>query len=219
MLDPSKIIPPILAGLPDETVHVVMAAAIERSVPAGAALFHEEDAADQLTLILGGSVRVWRTSSSGAAITLHVLGPGDIPGCVAVIRRTPYPASATTSAPTRILTWPAERIRALISQHPPFAANLLDVVAARNEEMLQRLHEVSTLHVPPRVARVLIRMIDESGRPDVAQSRQDIAELAATTLHTVSRLMSRWHRDGVVRAGRGRVLVLDRARLEKLAEG
>lgn len=210
---------PFLAHLPGEIACQVLQGAAERTIPAGTALFREEDEADQLNAIVDGNVRIWRTSSKGAAITLHLLGSGDLPGCVAVIRRTPYPATATALAPTRVLTWPAERFRALIARHPQLAANLLEVIARRNDEMLQRLHEVSTLSVAPRVARVLIRMADERAAGDVLLSRQDIAELTATTLHTVSRLTSRWHRAGIVSAGRGRVAVLDRERLMAIAEG
>lgn len=208
-----------LAGLPDSVADSILATAIERSFPGGTALFREEDPADQLILIVSGHVRVWRTSPRGSAITLHALGPGDLPGCVAVIRRTPYPATATAQSPSKVLVWPAERIREFMAAYPRLAANLLDFVAARNEEMLQRLHEVSTLGVGPRVARALVRATIANETDEIALSRQEIAELTATTLHTVSRLLSRWHRSGIVSAGRGKVTVKDHSRLAAIGEG
>ncbi|WP_326523855.1 Crp/Fnr family transcriptional regulator [Sphingomonas sp.] len=208
-----------LAGLSAGVADDILAAATERTFAKGTALFREEDSADQLVLIVAGSVRVWRTSPRGSAITLHRLGPGDLPGCTAVIRRTPYPATATAQSPARVLMWPAERIRGLFAAHPRLAANLLDSVAARNEELLQRLHEVSTLGVGPRVARTLVRATIADKTDEIALSRQEIAELTATTLHTVSRLLSRWHRGGIVAAGRGRVTIVDRTRLAAIGEG
>lgn len=54
---------------------------------------------------------------------------------------------------------------------------------------------------------------------DFPISRQDIAEMTGTTLHTVSRLMSAWEGKGLVRSGRQKVTVVEPHRLLMLAEG
>jgi CRP-like cAMP-binding protein len=50
-------------------------------------------------------------------------------------------------------------------------------------------------------------------------SRQDIAEMTATTLHTVSRIMSAWEAAGVIEGGRQRITIRDRTRLQTIADG
>ena len=54
---------------------------------------------------------------------------------------------------------------------------------------------------------------------DFPLSRQDVAELTGTTLHTVSRLFSAWESRGIVKGGRQKLLVRDKARLEAMADG
>jgi CRP-like cAMP-binding protein len=54
---------------------------------------------------------------------------------------------------------------------------------------------------------------------DFPISRQDIAEMTGTTLHTVSRLLSAWEESGLVKSGRQKVTVLEPHRLLLLAEG
>jgi CRP-like cAMP-binding protein len=54
---------------------------------------------------------------------------------------------------------------------------------------------------------------------DFPLSRQDIAEMTATTLHTVSRIMSAWEAAGVIEGGRQRIAIRDRARLQTIADG
>jgi CRP-like cAMP-binding protein len=49
-------------------------------------------------------------------------------------------------------------------------------------------------------------------------SRQQIAEMTGTTLHTVSRLISAWESQGIVRGTRQKVLVLDSQALWRIAE-
>jgi CRP-like cAMP-binding protein len=211
----------LFEGISDEVDDLLRRAASTRAYRAGQVLMYEEDPADQFLLLMEGRVRVWRTSTHGTAMTVHMLGPGAMPGCVAAFRQIAYPATVTALTDIRALSWPSERMRQLVMAHPALAANFVQMIAKRNEEMLQRLHEVSTLPVAQRVARALLRLAaDETpvdGAVQVGLSRQDLAELTATTLHTVSRLVSRWERAGIVAAGRKRVRILDPQRL--VAEG
>lgn len=215
---------PLLAEASPDVIDLMRRTGTVRHFAAGQTLFHEEDSADHLILILEGEVRVWRTSARGAAMTVHLLRAGDLPGCAAAFRQFPYPASATAITAVTVMAWPAERARQLLEQHPTLALNALGIVAAYNEEMLQRLHEVSTQPVEQRVARALTRLLGREPEDDgteriVPLSRQGLAELSATTLHTVSRLISRWEARGIVRGGRGRVHVRRRDELARLAEG
>jgi CRP-like cAMP-binding protein len=53
---------------------------------------------------------------------------------------------------------------------------------------------------------------------DFPLSRQDLAEMIGTTLHTVSRTLSDWEESGLVEPGRQRVTVRDLAGLQALAK-
>ena len=53
---------------------------------------------------------------------------------------------------------------------------------------------------------------------DLRLSREDIAQMTGTTLFTVSRLFSRLEADGVIEAGRQRVVVLNPHALTTLAD-
>ena len=92
--------------------------------------------------------------------------------------------------------------------------------------MQNRVVEMSTEQVERRVARALLRLVNQTGRKtregiliDFPISRQDIAEMTGTTLHTVSRLLSAWEASGIVRSGRQKVTVVEPHRLFLLAEG
>jgi CRP/FNR family transcriptional regulator, nitrogen oxide reductase regulator len=55
-------------------------------------------------------------------------------------------------------------------------------------------------------------------RIDFPISRQDIAEMTGTTVHTVSRIFSTWESRGLIEGGRQKLLVRDLAELAALAE-
>ena len=98
-------------------------------------------------------------------------------------------------------------------QHRPrtgaLAANALQTVGSRLQEAHTRVVEMSTEQVERRVAHALLRLAKQAGRKvekgvriDFPISRQDVAEMTGTTLHTVSRILSAWEAQGWVEGGR-----------------
>jgi CRP-like cAMP-binding protein len=68
--------------------------------------------------------------------------------------------------------------------------------------------------VAQRVARTLLRLARQAGQREeegvligLPLSRENLAEMTGTTLYTVSRILSGWEEQGLVEAGRERVLI------------
>ena len=83
--------------------------------------------------------------------------------------------------------------------------------------------ELATQAVEQRVAGALLRLANQSGRkvPEGIEiafpiTRGDIAEMTGTTLHTVSRLLAAWERDGIVASTRRHIVVTQPHRLAVL---
>ncbi len=55
-------------------------------------------------------------------------------------------------------------------------------------------------------------------RIDFPLSREDIAQMTGTTLHTVSRILSRWEEAGLVESGRQRITIRQPHGLVTIAE-
>jgi CRP-like cAMP-binding protein len=82
--------------------------------------------------------------------------------------------------------------------------------------VLTAAQELATERVPTRLARALLRVAEHGGIVEAEGvriahplTRQELAELTGTTLFTVSRLMSRWESEGLLKTGRGAVTILD----------
>ena len=74
-------------------------------------------------------------------------------------------------------------------------------------------------HALLRLAKQAGKKVDAGIEIDFPISRQDIAEMTGTTLHTVSRILSAWEAEGLVEGGRQRIVLRDAHRLQGLAEG
>ena len=189
-------------------------------------LFHQGDAPAQLIVVGKGFVKMGQVSGRGEASIIRIMEPGDVIGCVAVFRRTPYPATATTLMDSVLLSWPATWILDLLDHYPEMRANALDIVGGRAEELVQGLHGMATARVERRIARVLLRLAERTGQaaPEGTEigfplSRQEIAEMVGTDVFGVSRVLRRWADQRLVIADRLRVVLLDPRHLTRIADG
>ena len=222
----------LIAGLPQfegmeprDLDHVLGGAHAQR-VAREAAIFEQEGEAHFFYLLLDGHVRVVKTTADGQQVIVRYISAGELLGIAHALGRTTYPASAIAAVDCVVLAWPS-RLWAEFSQlYPAFGAATYKTVGARLQEAHTRVVEMSTQQVEQRVAHALLRLVKQTGKKsdegiliDFPISRQDIAEMTGTTLHTVSRLLSLWETKGLVRSGRQKVTIVEPHRLLLLAEG
>lgn len=193
--------------------------AVFRRFTPGESLFSQGDAPRELFVIDSGRVKVWRATEEGVAITLTLIGPGALLGTLGAAQNHPHNATATAVTMVEAVAWGIADMRRIMADDPALAATILRTVTNYAEQMIERLEEVSAVPIEQRLARTLLRQaerldVDE----EVPLSRQDLADLTSSTLPTVSRIMSKWRRDRLISGTRGKVRILDAARLADVGE-
>jgi CRP-like cAMP-binding protein len=216
----------IFQGVPAEDIDAVLALARPRRLAEGAAAFHQGATAKEFFLLLHGRLKVQQTSPDGQQVVVRHINPGGLFGIAEAMHRPDYPATAIAVVESLALVWPASQWGTLMARNPAFAAGVLQTIGERLQDAHSRIRELSTEAVERRIAHAILRLVNQAGRKtaagieiDFPVTRADIAEMAGTTLHTVSRLMSGWQQRGLVTLGRRRVTVNDPHRLFLLAEG
>jgi CRP-like cAMP-binding protein len=100
----------------------------------------------------------------------------------------------------------------------------MDTIRTYTEEMQARYRELATEQVDQRVARGLLRLTMQIGRKlpeggiEIILSRQDIAQMSGTTIFTISRIFSKWEQQGLIEAGRERVVIRNPHGLVSIAD-
>jgi CRP-like cAMP-binding protein len=216
----------LFRSLPGETVDAVLAFAHARRIARDEPAFSQGDEATEFFVLLSGRLKVVRTAPDGSQIVVRHVNPGDLFGIAQAIGRTDYPGTATALTDSVALAWPNARWNDLSALNPAFAGNAMRVVGSRLQEAHDRIGELSNEEVERRVAHAVLRLVNQAGvrtdegvRIDIPITRQDIAEMTGTTLHTVSRIMSSWEDRGLVRSSRKQVIVRDPHRLLLVADG
>lgn len=190
----------------------------------GESLFAQGDAATSFFLLVQGRVKIQQLTPHGRQIVLIVAGPGEFFGLASGIGLSTYPAAAVAVMPGLAAVWPSPAWERLAASHPDVARNAMRNVGQRLLEMQTRLREISAERVEKRIARAILRLVQQSGVKmddgvmiDFPISRQDIAEMTGTTLHTVSRTLAAWEQSGTLIGGRRRIHVRDAQALHRLA--
>ncbi|KJS18681.1 MAG: Crp/Fnr family transcriptional regulator [Hoeflea sp. BRH_c9] len=216
---------PAFAGLSGVDMDAVLSLARSSRFPKGSEVFSQDEEAGSFFLLLSGHIRVVRTTPDGEQVIARYINEGELFGIAVAMGRTTYPASAVAAVDCVVLSWPNGAWEDLQSHVPGFGANAYQTIGARLQDTQSRVIEMSTRQVEQRVASAVMRLAQQSGRKtengveiDFPISRQDIAEMTGSTLHTVSRLMSAWEEDGIVRSGRQKVTVIDPHALMLVAE-
>lgn len=189
-------------------------------------VFEQEQEAHSFFLLLDGHVRVVKSTPDGQEVTVRYISPGELMGIAAALGLTTYPANAVAAVDCVVLAWPSQLWPTFATSFPSFSANTYKVVGSRLQDAHTRVVEMSTEQVEQRVAHALLKLVKQSGKKteegiliDFPISRQDVAEMTGTTLHTVSRLLSAWEDQGLVKSSRQRVVVIEPHRLLVIAEG
>lgn len=215
---------PLFGGLGPAELDDVLRDARSLRVEKNAAVFEQGAEAASFFLLLHGHVRAAKTTPDGHQMVVRYVSPGEIFGVAPAIGLTRYPATATAVADSVVLAWPSVRWSDLAARYPSIAAGAMQTIGARLQEAHTRIIEMTTEEVERRVAHALLRLAKQAGRKiekgieiDFPISRQDLAEMTGTTLHSVSRVLSAWEKSGLVEGGRQRIVLADPHGLFQLA--
>lgn len=212
--------------LPDESLDALLQLAQTHLLTTGQAVFNQGDNADRFYVLLHGNMKVVQTTPDGEQVVVRYVIPGEVFGIAHAMRRPNYPATALAVHESLVLSWPSSTWDQFTTNNPHFALSVLQTVGQRLQDAHARIQELSTEEVEQRVARAILRLVDQSGKEtdegiviNFPITRQEIAEMTGTTLHTVSRLLSAWRNQGLVKSGRKRIVVCSLDELIRRAEG
>ncbi len=212
----------LFRGVAVEVLREVQAVSFRRKFAAGETVYQQEDPVTTFYIIVVGRVRITQTTLDGQQVIIRYLGPGDVVGYAALTGAETHPGAATAVDDSHLLGMPAVTLREIMSRNARVAMNAVALMGERYRDLQIRLRELATEKVERRIAHTLLRLAQQAGRRtsrgvEIAfpLSRQDLAEMTGTTLHTVSRTLSGWEGRGLVNSGRRRVVI---ARPEALAD-
>jgi CRP/FNR family transcriptional regulator, nitrogen oxide reductase regulator len=122
------------------------------------------------------------------------------------------------------LAWDGAEMTSLMLRFPSVAINAARLVAQRLHDLQRQHREVMTERADRRIARALLRLLRHTGQAiggglEIAfpLSQHELAQMAGTTVFTVSRTLGHWESEGVLERGRRKVVIRQPETLLRIA--
>jgi CRP/FNR family transcriptional regulator len=180
----------------------------------------EGDWTDSLYFIVSGLVKVYKTSHQGKEQVLHIAPPGDSLNDVSLYDGGPNAAGMVALTPVVLYAIKKDDILRVLNSNPRLMMNVIGALAARIRRDSNLLEDLSSSQVLARLAKLFLgRYGGEELTEGLNLTQKDIASLVGSSREMVNRSLKIIEDMGGIRMSRRKVTVLDRAILQKVAEG
>ena len=214
----------LFSGLDEEYLAEVAAISVKRTFAKGESLFHEGDTATGFFLLAAGSMKLCKVSPDGKEKVLHFVHPNETFAEAAFFGDGTYPAEARSLEKGSALFFPRQAFMGLLERNPRFSLNLIISLSQLLRSFARQIEELSFAEVPARLAAYLIETASKKSTSyqgktylDLDMKKGELASSLGTVSETLSRTFKKLKEEAVIDVEGSRVIILDMARLQKLA--
>jgi CRP-like cAMP-binding protein len=217
---------PLFAAMTRTELETVVGMASRRRFRRGQSIFQKGDPGGALLAVLSGRVRIASVSTEGKEVTLNVINRGEVFGEIALLDGKPRSADAIAIEDTVTLALERRDFLPFVLGNPDLAGRLLAILCERLRRTSMALEDLALFDLPARLARVLLQLAADYGRPcaqgvriDLKLSQRDLSGLIASTRESVNKQLRLWRAQGLVRVDGAYLIVADPVRLRAVVDG
>jgi len=182
-------------------------------------LFSQGDEADAFYLVCSGRIALGLDSADGRELVINEMHPGDGFGELGLITGEPRSTSAVASEASIVLVILRRDFMVVLESEPALARNLLQTMASRLSTASEREGALAFLNAPSRLAKVLVQLDRKASTLGyITISQEELGSRVGLARQTVAELLGKWRRAGWILTGRGKIVLLNRAALRRVAE-
>jgi CRP-like cAMP-binding protein len=186
---------------------------IEREFKKDEIVFLEGEPCQGLYIVRAGSVKIFKLSPEGREQVLSYTRAGGSFNEVAVFDGGPNPANVSAAEETTLWIVPRAAVIDLIQRNPVVALAIIQNLGMRLRHLVGLVEDLSLRQVSARLAKLLLETASGQSRP---LTQQEMAARLGTVREMISRSLRQMEMRGLVKVERGRIVIVDRAGLEKL---
>jgi len=186
-------------------------------------IFLECDQPRNLYVVVKGEVKLLKQTEDGRETIVEMAYPGEIFGEEAIFDGQPYPMTAQALDEVELLSISRTDFFTFMRDNPDLALEIITELGARLREAQNTIRALAMERVEWRIARVLLMLSRKAGivesdgvSIDLPLTRQDIADMAATTVETTIRVLSNFKKMGLVETEKGKIILRDKKHLEEM---
>ena len=214
----------IFGGIPEDILHHLAEASLERTYKKGQLVFHQEDSGDSLFVVVEGRIKVFVTSEEGEEMVLVVVRPPEVFGELALIDGGRRSASAEALETTKLLALDRKTFLELLQRHPALTDALLRSLGGVVRRLTGQASDFVFLDLPGRIAKVLVTLAEEQdggdgdSTLDLHMTQANLAGMVGGSRQSVNQILHDFERRGYLEI-HGRQVALRRVDLLRRRAG
>lgn len=206
----------LLNSLSDEEVGDLASSSHLTHVQRGEIIWLRGSDVDFFGIVGTGFVKMLRSTASGQDVTTEVMGPGQIFGLLGAIEGCSCPQTAQAVCNVWLLRVNKLKFLTLYRENFVLKEALLSRTTNRLRTSYDMFAQMSTGQVSQRISTILLMLADSYGKKngssvdlEIPLTRQDIAEMAGTTVETTIRILSNWQKRKLISTSHKQISILD----------
>ncbi|WP_432664565.1 Crp/Fnr family transcriptional regulator [Wukongibacter baidiensis] len=212
---------PIFSQLKDDDLNKILSITIQKKYKKGSVIFMEGDKGEAFYFIKSGKIKISKSSKDGKELILNIYGENHVFAEVTIFNDISYPATAEVIEDAVVGVIRNYDLEKLIKSNTELGFNLIKILSKRLFNAQMKLKQLALNDTYSRTADTLIRLsknvgIERNGQIefDLDLSRQELANMIGTARETVSRILSRFKKEGSIDISGKKMVIKDIEKLE-----
>lgn len=181
-------------------------------------VYREGEHPSFLFFIQKGNVKTFKTNESGKELIINIYQEGDFLGYQNLMTDSVYSESASAIEDTELLLIPKSEFNDLLFRNKQVAQKFIGLLAKEIKENEEQLIQLAYNSVRKRIAEALLLFYEKKTLVNglLRLSREDLSNLAGTSLETAIRTLSDFKEEGLVDIISGKIKFVNIPGLEDM---
>lgn len=215
----------MFCNLRDDALQYLDQIGVQVRYPAHASIFQQGETARALHILCSGSVKLFTTSREGKTMILKIAWPGDVLGLSALLSQSEYEVTAETIEPCQVKTLHKDEFLTFIDRFGEAARHSLESMSNDYQSAFRDARRLSlATSAASRLANVLLDLAQNAacGKAEMhftmALTHEELGSLAGLSRETVTCLLGKFQREGLLEIKGSSVVIADLNRFNHLTE-
>lgn len=207
---------PFFSSLSDQELIQIEEIVIDKQFSKGTTVFLEGEPGEAIYFVKSGTVKLSKIASDGRELIVHIFGPGNVFAEITLFHSHAYPVTCVVMEETVLGVIMNDDLEKLVESNGKMALSILKILNQHLWTLQTKLTQMVFGNVESKTAELLLQLYREHGTENkkghlitVPLSRQELANMAGTTRESMSRMLSKWKKEGIIEMQGKKIIIND----------
>jgi CRP-like cAMP-binding protein/CheY-like chemotaxis protein len=183
----------------------------------GATIYCEGNVGNHVFYITRGEVKTYKVNEDGKELITELFSDKSFFGFTSFLAHKPYSENAEAIQPTEILKLEKLELLSLIKSNPQLGLNFIDLLSNDLDTVKEHLMHLAYDSVRKKTADAILQLAPESAKERVVRiSRSDLASMIGIAKETLTRTLTDFKEEKLIRTNRNTIQVLNTKKLSNI---